>query len=99
MPRLIGKQANGSGYMALLLLISAGAVGAMEYVGAIDIVPNFGREWVHGSALPSNDRQPGIADSQPSLASPDNGQSANGQRHEQPMLQLGNPTPAPNAVQ
>jgi hypothetical protein len=46
MPRLVGKQSNGSGYIALLLLAAAGTVGAMEYAGIINVIPGFGKDYL-----------------------------------------------------
>jgi hypothetical protein len=42
MPRLIGKQANGSWSLGLLLLIAITTAGTMEYLGLINVIPGFG---------------------------------------------------------
>lgn len=44
MPRLVGKQSSGGLSIGLLLLLSIAVIGTLEYVGAIDLVPNFGLE-------------------------------------------------------
>jgi hypothetical protein len=46
MPRLIGKQTNSNGYIALMLLAAVGTVGVMEYTGVIDIIPQFGKDYL-----------------------------------------------------
>ncbi|GEM_PF-1875480 len=44
MPRLVGKQSNSGLSVGLFLLISIGVLGALEYIGTIDVIPNFGTE-------------------------------------------------------
>ena len=43
MPRLIGKTSKAPSYLLVTLLVAA-AVTGLEYIGAIDIVPGFGRD-------------------------------------------------------
>lgn len=46
MPRLVGRQSNTSSYVTfaflLGLIIGAGVIG--EYVGAINLIPSFGKD-------------------------------------------------------
>lgn len=42
MPRLIGKQSNGSWSFSLLLLIAIATAGSLEYLGLINVIPGFG---------------------------------------------------------
>lgn len=44
MPRLIGKQSNKNGYIAVLLIATVTSAIVLEYSGLINLVPNFGRE-------------------------------------------------------
>jgi hypothetical protein len=44
MPRLIGKTSKTPLYTTLLIVVTAVAVTGLEYIGAIDIVPGFGRD-------------------------------------------------------
>jgi hypothetical protein len=44
MPRLVGKQSNNGLLATLLLLVAIGATVGLEYTGAIDMVPGFGRD-------------------------------------------------------
>jgi hypothetical protein len=46
MPRLVGRQSNGGASVILLLLIAIGAATALEYEGVINVVPNFGKDYV-----------------------------------------------------
>jgi hypothetical protein len=43
MPRLVGKQSNNGALVSLLLIAAIAAAIGLEYKGAIDIVPGFGR--------------------------------------------------------
>lgn len=44
MPRLVGQRSNNGANITALIIL-AGIVGILlEYLGAIDIVPRFGRE-------------------------------------------------------
>jgi hypothetical protein len=44
MPRLLGKQSSNGGYAALFLLLAIAAIGSLEYLGVVDIIPGFGRD-------------------------------------------------------
>jgi hypothetical protein len=44
MPRLIGKRSNTGSSFTLLILFVAIAGVLLEYFGAINIIPGFGRE-------------------------------------------------------
>jgi hypothetical protein len=44
MPRLVGKQSNNGLLASLLILIAIAAAIGLEYTGAIDLIPGFGRE-------------------------------------------------------
>ncbi|WP_310489525.1 hypothetical protein [Chamaesiphon sp. VAR_69_metabat_338] len=44
MPRLIGKTSKTPLYAIATCLVLAGAVTTSEYLGAIDLVPGFGRD-------------------------------------------------------
>ena len=46
MPRLVGRQSSGGASVVLLLLIAIGAATALEYEGVINVVPNFGKDYV-----------------------------------------------------
>lgn len=43
MPRLVGEQKNHGVSVSLLVFVIAGVVVGLEYVGAIDVIPGFGR--------------------------------------------------------
>jgi hypothetical protein len=44
MPRLVGQQSNtGTNVLALIIFVSVISI-LLEYLGAIDIIPGFGRE-------------------------------------------------------
>jgi hypothetical protein len=43
MPRLVGKQSNPDGYIAVALVAIAAVSIAFEYSGLINFVPEFGR--------------------------------------------------------
>lgn len=62
MPRLVGKKSNGGAYAALLLLVAAGTVTALEYAGVTDAIPVFGRDYMGEPGLPTSDGQPGTTD-------------------------------------
>jgi len=67
MPRLIGKQSSGGLSVGLLLLITVGVFGTLEYVGAIDLIPNFGlaRSYYPGIPAPNaNSDQSATPDTQ-----------------------------------
>ena len=67
MPRLIGKQSSGGLSVGLLLLITVGALGTLEYAGAIDLIPNFGldRSYYPGTPAPNaNSDQSATPDAQ-----------------------------------
>jgi hypothetical protein len=44
MPRLVGKQSNNGLLATLLLLVALAAAVGLEYTGAINVVPGFGRD-------------------------------------------------------
>lgn len=44
MPRLVGKQSHAGENIAALLILAALAGVTLEYVGAINVVPGFGRD-------------------------------------------------------
>jgi hypothetical protein len=44
MPRLAGKQSNNGAIASLLLIVAIAAATGLEYTGAVDIVPGFGKE-------------------------------------------------------
>jgi hypothetical protein len=44
MPRLVGKKSNDGLIATLLLLVAIAAAVGLEYTGAIDVVPGFGRD-------------------------------------------------------
>jgi hypothetical protein len=44
MPRLIGKTSKTPLYTTILIVVAVSAVTGLEYIGAIDIVPGFGRD-------------------------------------------------------
>ena len=91
MPRLIGKQTNSGGYIALLLLAAIGAVGVMEYAGAIDMIPHFGSDYVGDPGLSSQNRRPHALENPPDNQPFENQQPAIG---HQPPVQS-----APSVVQ
>lgn len=43
MPRLEGERSNTGMYLVLLLVLLLIALVLLEYFGAIDLIPNFGR--------------------------------------------------------
>ena len=44
MPRLIGKQANSTIPLSLLILASIATIIGLEYIGAINIINGFGND-------------------------------------------------------
>ena len=47
MPRLVGKRANPMVWVFPLITIAAiGAIAKLEYIGTLDLVPQFGRSSV-----------------------------------------------------
>ena len=85
MPRLVGRRSSSGASVVLLLLIAIGAATALEYEGVINVVPNFGKDYVGDktpAALPrfsfDNDRpgkndRPGAANApadQPASSQP-----------------------------
>jgi hypothetical protein len=44
MPRLVGKQSNNGAVASLLLIIAIAAAIGLEYTGAVDVIPGFGRD-------------------------------------------------------
>jgi hypothetical protein len=44
MPRLIGKQSNVPANMTLLIISTIAVLTGLEYIGAINIVDNFGND-------------------------------------------------------
>jgi len=44
MPRLIGKRSDNGANITVLIILAAIVGILLEYIGAIDIVPGFGRE-------------------------------------------------------
>jgi len=53
MPRLAGKQSNDSLIVSLILLSTIAVATGLEYTGAINVVPGFGKD---NNALSSNNR-------------------------------------------
>lgn len=44
MPRLVGKKTNSAVWIfPLIAVVAVGAIAKMEYTGAVDFVPQFGR--------------------------------------------------------
>ncbi len=44
MPRLVGKRSNkGVIYTGVFLVLAIAVAGTLEYVGAIDLIPDFGK--------------------------------------------------------
>jgi predicted small secreted protein len=54
MPRLVGKQSNNGLIATLLLLVAIVAAIGLEYTGAIDTVPGFGRDTQNLRNAPRN---------------------------------------------
>jgi hypothetical protein len=50
MPRLVGRQSNSGASVVLLLLIAIGAATALEYEGVMNVVPNFGKDYMGDKA-------------------------------------------------
>jgi hypothetical protein len=44
MPRLVGKQSNNGLATSLLILVTIAAAVGLEYTGAFDVIPGFGRD-------------------------------------------------------
>jgi hypothetical protein len=44
MPRLVGKQSNQGLYVGLALLVAIAGLIGLEYSGAIDLSPDFGKQ-------------------------------------------------------
>jgi hypothetical protein len=44
MPRLVGKTSKTPFYIGVVLLLALAGATALEYFGAIDLVPGFGRD-------------------------------------------------------
>ncbi|MBW4652705.1 MAG: hypothetical protein KME20_06735 [Kaiparowitsia implicata GSE-PSE-MK54-09C] len=44
MPRLAGKREDNSWMIGLVLIAGVAAVGTLEYMGATNFIPEFGRE-------------------------------------------------------
>ncbi len=44
MPRLVGKQSNTGLYASLILLAAVAGFVGLEYIGAINVIPGFGKE-------------------------------------------------------
>ncbi len=44
MPRLVGKQSDNDGYIAVTLIAIAAIAVAVEYSGLVNFVPGFGRD-------------------------------------------------------
>ena len=67
MPRLVGRQSNGGASVVLFLLIAIGAATALEYEGVINVMPQFGKDFVGDrtpvglSGIPSNNGRSGTA--------------------------------------
>lgn len=60
MPRLVGKRSNnGLIYGGVFLLLAIATGGTLEYIGVIDLVPNFGTPTKTDTSLPaiSKDRK------------------------------------------
>ncbi len=53
MPRLIGKQSNPGIPLSLLVLASIATITGLEYVGAINIVNEFGNDRLEIRSYPS----------------------------------------------
>jgi hypothetical protein len=46
MPRLVGRQSNNSWYAGLFLIfVIAAAAVSLEFLGFINIIPGFGRDY------------------------------------------------------
>jgi hypothetical protein len=44
MPRLVGKQSNDGLLISLIVLAAIAAATGLEYTGAINVVPGFGKD-------------------------------------------------------
>lgn len=44
MPRLIGRTSKTPVYTAITFLVIAATITTLEYAGAVDLVPDFGRD-------------------------------------------------------
>jgi hypothetical protein len=53
MPRLVGKQSNDGLFISLIVLIAIAVATGLEYTGAINVAPGFGKD---NSTLDSKDR-------------------------------------------
>ncbi|HEY9644502.1 MAG TPA: hypothetical protein V6C57_28660 [Coleofasciculaceae cyanobacterium] len=99
MPRLIGKQTNSGGYIALLLLAAAGTVGVMEYAGAVDIFPHIdiGNGYVGETSYKHQHRQLGALENrqenQQPVINPHTTDQQLMKRFEQPAKAQGDPNP------
>jgi hypothetical protein len=60
MPRLVGKSSNkGLIYGGAFLLLAIATAGTLEYIGVIDVIPNFGKSTKPDAIVPltSRDRE------------------------------------------
>jgi len=60
MPRLVGKRSDkGLIYSGVFLLLAIATAGTLEYIGVIDVIPNFGKSTNPNSLVPvtSKDRE------------------------------------------
>jgi hypothetical protein len=44
MPRLVGKQSNDGLLVSLIMLVAIAVATGLEYTGAINVVPGFGKD-------------------------------------------------------
>lgn len=44
MPRLVGKQSNSNWFAGVILIIALVALGYLEFVGVINLIPGIGRD-------------------------------------------------------
>lgn len=49
MPRLVGKRSDSSPVIALLFLLAIATGVCLEYLGYINVVPEFGRDMQYSS--------------------------------------------------
>jgi hypothetical protein len=55
MPRLVGKRSNkGVIYAGVLFVLAIATFGVLEYTGAVDVIPNFGKSTKPDSLSPTS---------------------------------------------
>ena len=61
MPRLVGQRSNNGANITVLIILAAIVGILLEYIGAIDIVPGFGREgyYFQLQGQPTNEQNTG----------------------------------------